>query len=81
MGTASVLRFAFVGGLAVSLSRPVALRTDLAVGVPLSEGSPVGTSVLVMRGCDYRRPAMCGKCFAGPSSPAAIARLEIPLDA
>src|SRR6266496_651901 len=46
MGTASVLRFAFVGGLAVSVSRPVALRTDLAVGVPLSEGAPEGTSVL-----------------------------------
>jgi len=75
MGTASVLRFAFVGGLAVSLSRPVALRTDLAVGVPLSEGTPEGTSVLMMLGCDYRRPAICGECFAGPSRPAAIARL------
>jgi hypothetical protein len=41
-----MLRFAFVGGLAVSVSRPVALRTDLAVGVPLSEGDPKGTSVL-----------------------------------
>ena len=40
-----MLRFAFVGGLAVSASRPVALRTDLAVGVPLSEGTPEGTSV------------------------------------
>jgi hypothetical protein len=29
----------FVGSQAVSISRPSALRTDLAVGVPLSEGS------------------------------------------
>jgi hypothetical protein len=48
-----MLRFAFIGGLAVSISRPVALRTDLAVGVPLSEGDPEGTSVFVMLSWRY----------------------------
>jgi hypothetical protein len=42
--------YAFVGSLAVSTSRPSALRTDLAVGVPLSEG----TTLLVLLACDYR---------------------------
>jgi len=40
-----MLSCAFIGGLAVSSSRPVALRTDLAVGVPLSERDLEGSSV------------------------------------
>jgi hypothetical protein len=48
-----MLRFAFIGGLAVSISRPLALRTDLAVGVPLAEGDPEGSSVA----CSVCRPS------------------------
>jgi len=69
VGYASVLRFAFVGGLAVSLSRPVALRTDLAVGVHFV-GRMVLTRPRLAADACARWDVQCRSSSSGGPSPA-----------
>src|SRR5437763_11184127 len=57
------------GGRAVSRSRPSALRTDLAVGVPLSEGF-----VIVLR---LLTPVAHGRCNAALRRPASRGGSEL----